>query len=94
MKAKWIVIAATLVAVVVTAWVGLTVAANVGVDFSLPHIAILACAFAAHAAALNAGRFMDRAQTTGSGKTAGLIYLGASLVPLGVASYLAWSATY
>ena len=94
MKAKRIVlVAATLMALVVTAWVGLTIAANVGVDFSLLHITILACAFAAHAAALNAGRFIERSQTTGSGKTAALIYLGASLVPLGLACYLAWLGT-
>tara|TARA_R110002012_G_scaffold262978_2_gene445367 strand:- start:13123 stop:13251 length:129 start_codon:yes stop_codon:yes gene_type:complete len=39
MKAKRIVlVVATLLALIVTAWVGLTIAANVGVDFSLPHI--------------------------------------------------------
>ena len=56
-------------------------------------IAILVCAFAAHGAALNAGRFINRSQTTGVGKTAALIYLGSSLVPLGIACYLAWSAS-
>jgi hypothetical protein len=59
----------------------------------MTNIAILPCAFAAHATALNAGRIINRSQTTGVGKTAALIYLGASLVPLGVACYLAWSAT-
>lgn len=56
-------------------------------------IAILACAFAAHAAAFNAGRFINRAQTTGSGRRGAMIYWGTSYIPLGIACYLAWSAS-